>query len=170
MLIEILKHIVIEISLEEYGSYAPPELVNRCKNGKLFLKPVVDDVTTRGLQKRCQNVAKLNKPKMIQKLSEGIKRKKCLQTLYEFRILFQRTVKILTRDKSLTHLRIMTHLVTGLFIGLIYFRIGNNARFVMDNFNFLFFTVMFLMLTAFNSMALTCNVINRLTISLSQAP
>lgn len=67
-------------------------------------------------------------------------------------VLLKRAYTILSRDKQLTYTRIGLHLLIALFIGVLYFNIGSDATYMLDNFNYLFFTIMFNMFTAFSSM------------------
>lgn len=70
-------------------------------------------------------------------------------------ILLKRTFLILSRNRTLTYNRIGTHTGIGIFIGFLYWGIGEDASNMLNNFNFMFFTVMFLMLTAFNCVTTT---------------
>ncbi|XP_063235825.1 ATP-binding cassette sub-family G member 4-like [Bacillus rossius redtenbacheri] len=74
----------------------------------------------------------------------------CLQ----FYVLLKRTFLLLYRDKSLTQMRLVMHVIVGIIIGMLYFRIGNDANEYFNNFGFLFFSLMFLMFTAFSAMLL----------------
>ncbi|GLV37366.1 uncharacterized protein CBL_10667 [Carabus blaptoides fortunei] len=67
-------------------------------------------------------------------------------------VLLCRTYLILSRDRQLTYGRLLTNLIIALIIGTLYFGIGPDAAYTLDNFNYLFFSVMFLMFTAFSSM------------------
>ena len=71
-------------------------------------------------------------------------------------ILLMRTFLILWRDKSLTTLRILIHALMGLFVGILYYGIGNDAGNIFNNFRYIFFTIMFVMYTSFSSMILNC--------------
>lgn len=71
-------------------------------------------------------------------------------------VLLTRTFLILTRDRTLAYARLGTHIGIALFIGILYQGIGEDASNVLNNFNFMFFSVMFLMLTAFNCVITTC--------------
>lgn len=74
----------------------------------------------------------------------------------QFFILLYRTFLILSRDRTLTYSRIFIHIAISLFIGTLYYRIGDDATYMLDNCNYLFFSIMFLMFTAFSSMTITC--------------
>ncbi|XP_037820739.1 ATP-binding cassette sub-family G member 1 [Lucilia sericata] len=66
-------------------------------------------------------------------------------------ILLLRTFLILWRDKSLTTIRFIIHLVTALLIGCLYYGIGNQAENALNNFRYCFYSIMFIMYSAFSS-------------------
>ncbi|XP_061389329.1 ATP-binding cassette sub-family G member 1 [Musca vetustissima] len=66
-------------------------------------------------------------------------------------ILLLRTFLILWRDKSLTLIRFVIHLITALMIGFIYYGIGNEAENALNNFRYCFYSIMFIMYSAFSS-------------------
>ncbi|KAF7272263.1 hypothetical protein GWI33_014948 [Rhynchophorus ferrugineus] len=75
--------------------------------------------------------------------------------LYQVLVLIKRTFLIISRDRTLTLNRLLTHFGIALFIGFLYLGIGQDASTMLNNFNFMFFSVMFLMLTAFNCVTTT---------------
>ncbi|KAL1505777.1 hypothetical protein ABEB36_005261 [Hypothenemus hampei] len=70
-------------------------------------------------------------------------------------ILVKRTILIISRDKTLTLNRLLTHFLIALFIGTLYFGIGTDAGDMLNNIKFMFFSIMFLMLTSFNCITTT---------------
>lgn len=71
-------------------------------------------------------------------------------------ILLLRTFLILWRDKSLTFIRFGTNLATAFIIGFLYYNIGNDAGNVLNSFRYCFYSIMFIMYTAFSSILVKC--------------
>ncbi|XP_063709394.1 ABC transporter G family member 2-like [Culicoides brevitarsis] len=72
----------------------------------------------------------------------------------QFCVLLMRTFLILSRDKSMTTTRLVIHCCMAPLIGILFFDIGNDAKFARSNLNYIFFSIMFLMFTAFSAMQL----------------
>lgn len=74
----------------------------------------------------------------------------------QFWILLRRAFLTIIRDKQLTHMRLVSHIVVGTMIGMIYYDIGNDASKVTSNAGCIFFTTLFTMFTAMMPTILTC--------------
>lgn len=53
-------------------------------------------------------------------------------------------------------MRLSMHFIIAILVGIIFFNIGQNADYALDNYNLLFFNVMFLMYSAFSAALITC--------------
>ncbi|KAG5681538.1 hypothetical protein PVAND_010960 [Polypedilum vanderplanki] len=75
--------------------------------------------------------------------------------LRQFYYLYVRRLLLITRNPSLSIMRLVIHIVVAIFIGILYYQIGLSAKNMMNNFNYIFYTVMFLMYTAYSSLQTT---------------
>ncbi|XP_055602017.1 ATP-binding cassette sub-family G member 1-like isoform X1 [Uranotaenia lowii] len=73
----------------------------------------------------------------------------------QFWILLKRTFITIMRDQTLTQMRLLSHVIVGAIIGMIYYDIGNEASKIMSNAGCIFFTTMFTMFTAMMPTILT---------------
>lgn len=76
--------------------------------------------------------------------------------LAQFWILLKRAFVTIVRDHQLTQMRLVSHVVVGAIIGMIYYDIGNEASKVTSNAGCIFFTTLFTMFTAMMPTILTC--------------
>jgi hypothetical protein len=73
----------------------------------------------------------------------------------QFWILLKRTFITIMRDQTLTQMRLVSHVVVGAIIGMIYYDIGNDAAKITSNAGCIFFTTLFVMFTAMMPTILT---------------
>lgn len=73
----------------------------------------------------------------------------------QFWILLKRAFLTIIRDQQLTQMRLVSHIIVGAIIGMIYYDIGNEASKVMSNAGCIFFTTLFTMFTAMMPTILT---------------
>lgn len=76
----------------------------------------------------------------------------------QFWILLKRAFLTIIRDQQLTQMRLVSHIIVGAIIGMIYYDIGNEASKVMSNAGCIFFTTLFTMFTAMMPTILTCMI------------
>lgn len=67
-----------------------------------------------------------------------------------------RAFLLITRNPSMCLMRVFIHFFVAIGIGLIYQGMGDSAKNMMNNFRYVFYSVMFLMFTAFSSLQTTC--------------
>lgn len=73
----------------------------------------------------------------------------------QFKVLTCRSITCSLREPMATQLRFLAHVVVGLLLGMLYFRIGNDASKIFNNSGFLFFSLLFLIFTAMMPTVLT---------------
>lgn len=165
---------LLEISTHDYG-YQLDKLINKIKNGRNheFRKhlPLMAAGSTKNTLNSHSSLKAENNPismcvkraKLNAKLNILDPRSYCNDSdlystsfLRQFYYLYLRTFLLITRNPSLSLMRLMIHVFVAICIGLIYYQIGNSAKNLMNNFKFIFYTVMFLMFTAFSSLQTTC--------------
>lgn len=81
--------------------------------------------------------------------------------LAQFWILLKRAFVTIVRDHQLTQMRLVSHVVVGAIIGMIYYDIGNEASKVTSNAGCIFFTTLFTMFTAMMPTILTCKLFSK---------
>ncbi|VVC93867.1 ATP-binding cassette sub-family G member 1-like [Leptidea sinapis] len=68
----------------------------------------------------------------------------------QFAILTRRELLTVWRDLSFTLMTLLIHCGMALFVGTMFFKVGEDAMYVRDNYNFMYFSLMFLMFTSFS--------------------
>ncbi|XP_017885885.1 ATP-binding cassette sub-family G member 4-like isoform X1 [Ceratina calcarata] len=155
---------LLEICNGDYGKHVP-EMVVAIENGKNNSWRSTSNVTAVNCQ---EEVIALNVTASFQALRQRFpmeiqnvsgRREKTADYATNFWkqlvILLKRNAIRLSRDKVLTFTRLSMHFVIALLVGVIYFKVGQDAVYVLDNFNLLFFNIMFLMFSAFSATVTT---------------
>lgn len=88
------------------------------------------------------------------------------QFINQLRQLLLRNFLISTRDKTLSLMRLAIHLIMAIFIGIMYYDIGDDGSEVFNIYKFLFFNIFILMFTAFSSLQTTCELKTKLLSSI----
>ncbi|KZC04862.1 ATP-binding cassette sub-family G member 4, partial [Dufourea novaeangliae] len=154
---------LMEICNGDYGKHVP-KLVDAIENGKSNAWRSTSNVTV-----NCQEeVIALNVTASFQALRQRypmemdpVRGERKVSYDYaanvwkQLIILLKRNVIRLSRDKILTFTRLSMHFIIAVLVGMIYFRIGQDAVYVLDNFNLLFFNIMFLMFSSFSAAVTT---------------
>ncbi|XP_072760266.1 ATP-binding cassette subfamily G member 4 [Anoplolepis gracilipes] len=70
-------------------------------------------------------------------------------------VLIKRNAVKIIRDRVLTVSRLLMNLITALIVGTLYFQIGQDGNYALDNCNLSFFNIMFLMYNAFSATMIT---------------
>lgn len=170
---------LLEIATHDYGRQSD-KLVAKTENGRStayrnrepftpFLLPIMESPSSPGPPPvkdanggtPAAVSSALDKPKKIAKKLSFNPEKWCgRDEIYttsfcrQFYLLLLRTFLILSRDRSLMTMRFIIHCTIAPLIGTLYFGIGNQAAHIFNNFNYVFFSIMFLMFTAFSSMTM----------------
>lgn len=76
--------------------------------------------------------------------------------VYQFILLVKRNLIFMSRDKSFLMLRLAVSVIMALFVGCLFFNIGNLATHVFDNFKYIYVTTHFLTYAAFFSLMVRC--------------
>lgn len=74
----------------------------------------------------------------------------------QFYYLLIRTFLILSRNKTMTIARLMTHLIIAAIIGFLFKNIGNEGSYINHNFKFIFLSIGLPMYSSFSTMQITC--------------
>lgn len=163
---------LLEISTHDYG-YQIDRLVDKIENGKnrnfckdprpvpyernhQLMTPQIKSLENNPIS-MCVKQAKLNARLNILDPRSYCNNSDLYSTsfLRQFYYLYMRTFLLIIRNPSLSLMRLFIHIFVAFCIGIIYFQSGYSAKNLMNNFKFIFYTVMFLMFTAFSSLQTT---------------
>lgn len=162
---------LLEISTHDYG-YQIDNLSDKIQNGRnqfyrkeVLAREKLHDNSTMHQHKVETNPISicLKKAKFSSKLQILDPKSYCNDSdLYSTSFLRQsyylliRAFLLLTRNPSMCLMRVFIHFFVAIGIGLIYQGMGDSAKNMMNNFRYVFYSIMFLMFTAFSSLQTTC--------------
>ncbi|XP_011499597.1 PREDICTED: ATP-binding cassette sub-family G member 1 [Ceratosolen solmsi marchali] len=140
---------VIELACGEYGEDKIETLVQGTQNGrslKWFNNPsaLLDAKSLRAI-----NPLKSNKQ------NGGNRGPQATSQWNQIKVLLKRGGIKVKRDSTLTHLRIVVNICTGLMLGTLFMKAGNNADRIIENYNLLFACLIHHMMTTMMLTVLT---------------
>ncbi|XP_048505173.1 ATP-binding cassette sub-family G member 4-like isoform X2 [Athalia rosae] len=156
---------VVEVTVGDYGDFND-SLTREIENGK---NESWRSLATGGTSKVVEMIASdiTTSPWVLQNSSARAtvgsdgKETKCKPSEYgtgawkQLCVLLKRNVVRLSRDKVLMFTRMIMHLVIAMLVGTLYYQIGQDAAYALDNYSLLFFNLMFVMFSAFSAAVIT---------------
>lgn len=148
---------VLEVATDNYGQHNV-HLIEKIQNGlnvSYRMNPCssahhasieVDPIENVGLQQQLNS-------EMDDYVRNGMYATSFIRQWY---LLTLRVMRCYSRDRTLTLMRPVLHFIVALMIGTLYYNIGDDASMIFNNFRYIFMTLIFLMYTAFCSMAVLC--------------
>ncbi|XP_077287128.1 ATP-binding cassette sub-family G member 4 [Arctopsyche grandis] len=131
---------VIEIASGEHGEDKMKAMIDGMENGKClsWFENPSDVCDLRTLRSR-NPIAKMTRYRKtgLEETSET----------NQLKVLLKRGFLKARRDSTLTHLRIIVNIATGIMLGLLFINSGNEGSRVLDNYNLLFAILIHLMMT-----------------------
>lgn len=151
---------LMEVCNGDYGKHVP-KLIDAIENGKTnmwrstitlnFSNP--EELMGSNMTASLKMLHQLQSPIRLYSIETEYKHTPYYATGFwkQLCVLLKRNAIKLSRDRVLTFTRLIMHFAVALLVGTIYFRIGQDASYVLNNFNLLFFNIMFLMFSAFSA-------------------
>ncbi|XP_057375095.1 ATP-binding cassette sub-family G member 1-like isoform X2 [Daphnia carinata] len=128
---------VMDVASGDYGDVLP-QLVSGVENGRLIYSESSALLCTADSLDTEEN-HRMNKSK---ELSYAI------PFHNQVAILLERTWRTIWREKMLTQVRFTTHVAFGIFFGMVYQAVGNDAGFVLNNIGLLYISLIFIVFTS----------------------
>ncbi|XP_033213032.1 ATP-binding cassette sub-family G member 4-like [Belonocnema kinseyi] len=144
---------VIELACGEYGEDKIEPLVAGTENGRSlqwFDKSLnlLDQRALRGAYSRKEACPNGNSDVQdIKSKKESGKSLQATSQLHQLKVLLMRGFIKVKRDPTLTHLRIIVNICTGIMLGSLFIQAGNDGYRVLENYNLLFGILMHHMMT-----------------------
>lgn len=117
------------------------------------LSPLIESPSIDPLKKQKKNISL-----QIVDASKCCRKSETYATTFcrQLTLLLMRTFLILWRDRSLSAMRFFIHFIIASMIGIVFFGIGNDGSNARNNYGYIFFSIMFLMFTAFSVTTISC--------------
>jgi len=164
---------LLEVASGDYGNV--PELVHAVTFGKcdefqkkyprnlsksMIIEKLFDKNSAESSIKSKSTKNMVRNSKKLLKVPTHVNNKKTcdmyvLNQFRQFHILFWRMSRAQLRNPSLTHMRVISHVLVGFALGALYLNIGNDAELVLNNAGFLFFCSLFIMIASLMPALLT---------------
>ncbi|XP_043482366.1 ATP-binding cassette sub-family G member 4 [Leptopilina heterotoma] len=143
---------VIELACNEYGEDKVESMICATQNGKSlqWFDKSLNLLDLRALRAAFPEKEDRKNEKSIIASSPKKKSEESLQAtsqLHQLKVLLGRGMIKVKRDPTLTHLRIIVNICTGLMLGSLFIKAGNDGKRVIDNYNLLFGILMHHMMT-----------------------
>ncbi|KAK0078545.1 hypothetical protein PV325_002372 [Microctonus aethiopoides] len=132
---------MIELACGEYGEDKIDILVNAMQNGKNVQWFNNSAVLTNEIENEKYTIG----------TKTSRKQKRSLQAtspLHQLNVLLQRGYIKCKRDATLTHLRLIVNIITGIMLGSLFIKAGDDSSRVLENYNLLFAILMHHMMTS----------------------
>ncbi|XP_041988134.1 ATP-binding cassette sub-family G member 4-like [Aricia agestis] len=158
-----LTHDPVDFFIEKSGEKTQNDLVKKLENGKSIQwientieidSDIVDNIFKNSNSDRiCLTSLPPPKEDPTSKILMALKSTYPTTSWKQFSVLTRRACLLLWRNPSNILMITSIHVLMALFVGTLFYDIGWNASYVRDNYNLLYFCLMFIMFTAFSSVS-----------------
>ncbi|XP_011166033.1 ATP-binding cassette sub-family G member 1 isoform X1 [Solenopsis invicta] len=150
---------LMEICNGDYGPHTS-KMVESIENGKSDIwrsTKTLDENLDKNLDKSKENITSQRVAERLCSFEMEIRQIPHYRANFwkQLGVLSKRNAIKLFRDKVLMLSRILMHFAIGLVVGTLYFKIGQDAAYILDNFNLSYYNIMFLMYSAFSAAMVT---------------
>lgn len=145
---------MLEIATDNYGQHNV-HLIEKIQNG---LNDSYRISSCSSAHQSSFEVKPIDPQQQLDSEMDGYERNGMYATSFvrQWYLLTLRVIRCYSRDRTLTLMRPVLHFFIALMIGTLYYNIGDDASMMFNNFRYVFMTLIFLMYTAFCSMAVLC--------------
>ncbi|EFX86593.1 ABC protein, subfamily ABCG [Daphnia pulex] len=139
---------VLDVASGEYGDVLP-QLTSGIKNGRIIYEdPSISPLATPSHNSQ-DGVCEDENEDDVEKMKNRENRLTYATPFHtQVSVLLERTWRSIWREKMLTQVRFTTHILFGIFFGLLYQAVGNDAAFILNNAGMLYFNLIFIVFTS----------------------